>query len=375
LNDDRRYRELFDAAPVGLVACDRTGQVRIVNLPMWRMLGAPEAVPASKFGNLLTHPAVVSGGGAEIARRALEAGATLSTEASYESVWRGTRIVRVTAGPLQQPGGEIAGAVLLAEDVTDGKAIQHHLREGKRVAAMTRLAALIAHEVNDALACVQSNLTRLGEAVSARGAAAPTAGSDSAELAELVVESADSVGRALVLMRDLQEGAREGGELDDALETTALAPLLRSCVRIATAHASYSQVIDEQYAELPALRGSSSLLRQALLNVVVNAVEAAGERGKVRVGTQREGDYAVVRVSDDGPGVAAQNAERIFEPFFTTKSARAGAGLGLYLAREIVRSHHGDIRLVPSEGAGATFEIRLPLAEGSVSPVDGFDAT
>jgi signal transduction histidine kinase len=365
LGDDRRYRELVDSAPVGIVACDRTGQVRIVNQPMWRMLGAPEALPASKFGNLLTHPAVVNGGGAEIARRALEAGATLSTEASYDSMWRGTRIVRVTAGPLQDPGGEIAGAVLLAEDVTDGKAIQHHLREGKRVAAMTRLAALIAHEANDALACVQSNLTRLAEGVQGHDA----------ELAEVVAESADSVSRAIALMRDLQDGARAESDDDDALETTALAPLMRSCVRIAAAHAGYRQVTDEQYADVPPLRGSTSLLRQALMNVVLNAVEAAGERGKVRVATRREDDFAVVRISDDGPGIPPQNAERIFEPFFATKSARAGAGLGLYLAREIVRSHHGEIRLVASEGPGATFEIRLPVVVGGATSQEGPDAT
>jgi PAS domain-containing protein len=82
LSDDRRYRDLFEGAPLGLVACDRTGQVRVVNAQMWRMLGAPHALPAEQLGNLLTHPAVVRGGGAELARRALETGATLTAETS-----------------------------------------------------------------------------------------------------------------------------------------------------------------------------------------------------------------------------------------------------------------------------------------------------
>jgi two-component system NtrC family sensor kinase len=84
--------------------------------------------------------------------------------------------------------------------------------------------------------------------------------------------------------------------------------------------------------------------------------------GTVRVETALSGEWAVVRVSDDGQGVMPEHMDRLFDPFFTTKPAGEGTGLGLYVSHEIVRGHGGEITVESTPGQGATFEVRLPLA-------------
>ena len=123
--------------------------------------------------------------------------------------------------------------------------------------------------------------------------------------------------------------------------------------------------IDREFGEVPRVRGSSNQLHQVFLNLLVNAMQAVGERGSIRLETTVAGDVAVVRVRDDGPGIGDEVMERLFEPFFTTKPVGEGTGLGLYVSYEIIRNHGGEIRVESTEGAGATFEVRLPIDEGA----------
>lgn len=102
-------------------------------------------------------------------------------------------------------------------------------------------------------------------------------------------------------------------------------------------------------------------LRQALVNLLVNAVEAAA--GRINLTLATEGDRAVIRVSDDGPGIAPQDRKRLFEPFFTTKPG--GTGLGLFLARQAISICNGSLRYVYEMETGSVFEIRLPLVKGT----------
>jgi len=97
------------------------------------------------------------------------------------------------------------------------------------------------------------------------------------------------------------------------------------------------------------------------LNLIVNALQAIGPNGSVAVSSAVEDGFAVVRVRDDGCGIPHEIQHRLFEPFFTTKSADQGTGLGLFISYEIVRAHGGEIRVQSTPGAGATFEVRLPL--------------
>jgi CheY-like chemotaxis protein len=115
------------------------------------------------------------------------------------------------------------------------------------------------------------------------------------------------------------------------------------------------------------VRGNAGELLQALVNLVLNARDASPAGAAVRIGAARAGEFAVIDVDDDGPGVPPALAERIFEPFFTTKGVGEGTGLGLAVAYGIVRSHKGWINVYSEPGQGAVFRIYLPATEKEVA--------
>ena len=113
---------------------------------------------------------------------------------------------------------------------------------------------------------------------------------------------------------------------------------------------------------LPPVRANGHQVQQVVLNLLTNAVDAMPSGGSLRIATSREGEAAVLRVADSGPGIAPDSRDRIFEPFFTTKDSGGGTGLGLAVCRQIVDTHGGTIQVTDAPGGGAAFEVRLPLA-------------
>ena len=105
-----------------------------------------------------------------------------------------------------------------------------------------------------------------------------------------------------------------------------------------------------------------SQLDQVLLNVLANAAQAISGPGTITIETRREGDLALVRVADSGPGISADVLPRVFDPFFTTKPVGEGTGLGLSISYEIVKRHGGEIQAESPAGGGAAFTIRLPVS-------------
>jgi signal transduction histidine kinase len=119
--------------------------------------------------------------------------------------------------------------------------------------------------------------------------------------------------------------------------------------------------VDRRYGDLPAIPVYADELNQVWTNLIQNAVQALGGSGKITIETAREGDHAVVRVIDDGPGITPDVLPRIFEPFFTTKQKGEGSGLGLGIVRRIVDRHGGEVRCESAPGR-TCFEVRLPIA-------------
>jgi signal transduction histidine kinase len=114
---------------------------------------------------------------------------------------------------------------------------------------------------------------------------------------------------------------------------------------------------------LPRLTVRGSELNQVWTNLLDNAIDTLGARGRITVTTRRDGDCAVVSIADDGPGIPAETAERIFDPFFTTKDVGRGTGLGLTTARRIVVDRHDGSLTVESEPGRTAFTVRLPFAQ------------
>jgi signal transduction histidine kinase len=128
------------------------------------------------------------------------------------------------------------------------------------------------------------------------------------------------------------------------------APQLRERIRV-----------ERRFGAVASLRCAPQELQQVFLNLVLNAAQAIGERGTIRVATEQTGTSLVVHVEDDGCGIAPEHVERIFDPFFTTKAVGEGSGLGLGIAHGIVRSHGGEIRVESTPGRGSRFSVHLPI--------------
>jgi PAS domain S-box-containing protein len=360
---EARLRQLVEHAPIGIISCDATGQVHTVNPRMWDIFGAPESVRRTSPGNMLAWNRKHRADEPPLVERALQTGETQTGEAVYTPSWGRTAQLRYVATPLRGPGGEISGALVLAEDVTERNELERRLRLAQKMEAVGQLAAGIAHEINTPMAYVRSNLrvlhedwSRLREEIrkdpEGEAAASLLAGAE-----ELIDDSLEGVERTIAIARDMREFAYSAGA---AREPVDLNHELEACVRLASTQRP-SVHIGESYTELPPLSASAGQLRQVFLNLIVNALHAVAQDGSVSVSSALEGDAAVVRVRDDGCGIPAEIQHRLFEPFFTTKPADQGTGLGLYISYEIARAHGGEIRVDSAPGAGATFEVRLPL--------------
>ena len=124
--------------------------------------------------------------------------------------------------------------------------------------------------------------------------------------------------------------------------------------------------IDRSIPENPPLDGDPELLKQVLLNVVLNAVQATPGEGGIGIAVRKGKDGAVIEVSDEGEGIREENLERIFDPFFSTKVK--GAGLGLAIASRIMEAHGGFIRVRSALGKGSVFELHFPPAAAREEP-------
>lgn len=111
---------------------------------------------------------------------------------------------------------------------------------------------------------------------------------------------------------------------------------------------------------MPHIQGSEGELRQVLLAIITNALDAMNDKGTLSIDTRTEGDRVFINISDTGPGIPAEHVTKIFDPFFTTKGERGGTGLGLSIARKIISNHNGTIDVVATAEKGTTMTITLP---------------
>ncbi len=226
------------------------------------------------------------------------------------------------------------------------------LAHGARLAALGTLAAGLAHEINNPVAFIRSNLNYLGELA--------RSDCDDPELEEVLAETEEGVARLRGIVTELLRMSSQGGA---GFGDVNLSEVVESALPTLRFEARDDVAIDARLACVLAVRGDRNLLGQVVANLVINAIQAVrakGGGGAVQIATYADDRRAVLEVSDSGPGVSPEIAQRIFEPFFTTKPAGEGTGLGLAVTRQLVERHGGRLTLAPSE-RGARFQVELPL--------------
>jgi len=223
------------------------------------------------------------------------------------------------------------------------------LQRAETLAAMGRLAAGIAHEIRNPLGIINATAARLKRRYD-----------DPVAPDERFDYIAEEVDRMNGILTGYLNFARDEPSILRALD---LVPVLQRSLRLAAPELEAAHI--DLQVEAPAscaIRGDAQRLQQVVLNLVLNAVQAMSNGGRLRVRLRASGDDAALEFTDSGPGFAAGSSERWFEPFVTTKEK--GSGLGLTVARRIVEEHGGRIALgAAADTGGARVEVTLPLAE------------
>lgn len=234
------------------------------------------------------------------------------------------------------------------------RASRDALRRNERLSAIASLLAGVAHEINNPLAVVAAQSLLLAEEAE---------GTPLAERAEKVRLAAERCGR---IVASLLASARQKPPRRDPIDL-AHAVEAGLDLTVETARAAGIELAVDIARDLPPLRGDADQMAHLVGNLVGNAraALAAQEGGRlprrIAVALRQDGKWAVLRVSDNGPGVPEPLRERVFDPFFTTKPDGEGTGVGLALCRTIAKAHGGSIAVEETPGGGATFVVRLPL--------------
>ena len=233
---------------------------------------------------------------------------------------------------------------------------QKVLVQSHKLRAVGTLTAGVAHELNNPINNIVLTAEMLKEDYFSL--------SDDERL-DMVNDLVEQAGRSQKIVRNLLDFARESKMQTERLD---LADLLRGTANLAANQIKLSgaKVLMEIPENLPPIHGDRQSLSQVFLNLLLNAPDhAVGKGGRVAISAEeaREGDFVLVKVSDDGQGIPAHVLPYIFDPFFTTKSKGKGTGLGLSVSLGIVRQHGGDIHVESELGKGTTFTVLLPAVK------------
>jgi signal transduction histidine kinase len=258
---------------------------------------------------------------------------------------------------------------------------QAQLVQREKMASVGQLVAGVAHELNNPIGFVFSNVVTLEDFVGRlramlatyRDLALPPAERARAESrwSELKVDYAlryldamihgirDGAERARKIVGDLRVFARTG---DEVWQSVDLHEELDSSLTLLDHLLTDRVAVERRFGAVPRVECIRSEMDQVFLNLLANAAQAIEGRGRITILTRAEDGMAVVEITDTGPGIAADVVGRVFDPFFTTKPVGEGTGLGLSISYEIVKKHGGEITVSSPPSRGATFTVRIPLA-------------
>lgn len=237
------------------------------------------------------------------------------------------------------------------------------LVQTEKMATMGSLLAGLAHEINNPLTFIYSNLEPLRDTVGELKALLPDpegkGESKFEEISATVDTMEEGATRAKEIVENLRHFSYPGRREKESVDLNTL--LTHSIALLAPKWKGRLRIIP-RFGEIPQIQAWAGDLGQVFLNVLANACEATPKRGAIRVRTWREGDTALVAVRDSGTGIPKETLARIFDPFFTTKAQGEGTGLGLAIALQIVQKHQGRIDVKSEPGKGAEVRIALPMA-------------
>ncbi len=274
----------------------------------------------------------------------------------------------------------------LRQTLTSLAGAQEQLVQSEKMASIGQLAAGVAHEINNPIGYVHSNLGTLQEylhslfaliEVYERVLRAPDprqllseidetrARFDidfiTGDLPQLMAESREGIERVTQIVRSLKDFSYS--DRDDSWKLADLHHGLDSTINIIWNELKYKATLEKRYDKLPLVQCLPSELNQVFMNILLNAGHAIEGQGTIQVSTGVEGEEVWVEIEDNGSGIHETVLQNIFDPFFTTKPVGSGTGLGLSISYGIVRKHQGRITVQSEPGKGSCFRITLPVRQ------------
>ncbi len=361
-NDLRTWDDdLLGSLPDGILVIGTAGEIVSLNVAAEEMTGLSGAVVRGKRCDEVFAD---NGFLLELLRKTVETG---RTHTDFDRVLRrpdgGSVAVSTVTSIISDTAGATRGVVIVVRDVSRIRELEEKLAQSDRLAALGTLAANVAHEIRNPLAGIRGAAQLLGEEAGG--------GETVREHTGVIIREVDRLSDLVKTLLSFASPRR---------------PLLISC--------SVNQIVEESVAlqerllkeqgvtclrlydpQLPPVLADPSEIRQVLLNLVRNGVEAMPGAGTLTLRTRFEGNFskcagrpvAVIEVADTGKGIPADILPHLFDPFFSTKEG--GTGLGLAISLRIAEDHGGVIEVKSEEGKGSTFALYLPLAgrEGTAS--------
>jgi PAS domain S-box-containing protein len=349
---DAFFRHIVAGMRNGVLAITRDGALALLNEEGYRIFGVEPndddlGKPVAEV--LRPHP--------EVVRQLISSFEMHLLPNRAEMRLRPTgKVIGYTLAFVKADNGEVAGVAMFFKDLTRVEQLEERERLRDRLAAVGEMAAAIAHEVKNPLAGIEVMAGLLRRKI-------PDIPDAQAVLTDIIAEAK----MANAIVQEVLEFVRP---IRLQVEHTAVGDALHQAVHLADTKAERGSihVAVDVPAELPQIQADHHQLTQLFTNLLINAYEAMDGKGRVTITGSRfrqddggDGREAVrIELQDDGPGMAADVAERVFDPFFTTKAQ--GSGLGLAIVRKIVDAHDGQIDLRTAAGGGTLIRVTLPIA-------------
>jgi len=265
----------------------------------------------------------------------------------------GTRVLSISISALLS-NGKISGNLIHMEDITEKRRREAQLRRAESLAALTTLAAGVAHEIKNPLASIRIQLGIIRRILEKNCNKKTDSIFHNISLVEQEID------RLNAIVVDFLFAVRP---MDITLIHDRAEEVVREVAELMSKEAENQniRVITKFDADLPDVMIDRKYLKQALLNIVKNAIAAMPEGGTLTISVSVRNDELLIAVSDTGIGIPEELLAKIFEPYFTTKES--GTGLGLTITFKIIKEHNGEITVESSPGIGSTFTIHLPIPQ------------
>lgn len=350
--ENERLEAVLDSMTDGVMVGDENHNLVLQNRPVSRLLPiAPGENYEHPLWEVIADPEI-----AEFVRDALTNQESVMDREFALDIGATSRILNCSVLPLVR-GGSIQGNFLLVQDVTERKGKEARLRRAESLASLTTLAAGVAHEIKNPLGSIGIHMQLIQKSLK-------QGESNEERLQEYIDVVNEEVERLNKIVVDFLFAVRP---MDVELRDGDVNQVIKELIGFVRYELEENgiQVEEDLDEELPAVELDEKYFKQAVMNIVKNAMSAMPEGGTLRVSTINRGEEVEICISDNGVGMSEDVLEKIFEPYFTTRDF--GSGIGLTLVYKVVKEHRGDISVNSQEGRGSTFIISLPVPQREIN--------